>query len=321
MSVRVEIADRLRVAPRHRWILRRWLAALTEEGMAARDGTTYRVVANVSRDTLTEATRDIDRARAGMGYPPELTRFFATAAEYLLELLLDDVTLQSLLFADGDTGTATGAYRDNPVNRYVNAAAAHLVRAHARPGQPLRVLEVGGTTADVLTALADVPVDYVFTDVSRFFLADACERFGDVPGMRYGTFDINHDPLGQGLEPGELDVVLGANVLHNAHDVDATLRGLRDLLTPGGLLVFVDTTREIRQILTSMQFLMSARPGHEQAGARDARAGTDRIFLTEQEWTTALLGAGLEPLGVLPRTGHPLHPVGVRLFAAVRPAR
>lgn len=312
-----EIADRLRVAPRHRWILRRWLAALTEEGMAARDGATYRIE-RVSRDTLTEATRDIDRARVGMGYPPELTRFFATAAEYLPELLRDEVTLQSLLFAEGDTGTAEGAYRDNPVNRYVNAAAAQLVRAHARPGDTLRVLEVGagvgGTTADVLAALADVPCDYLFTDVSRFFLTDARERFGD--RVRYGTFDINSP---DSVPPGSLDVVLAANVLHNAHDIDATLRGLRDLLAPGGLLVFVDTTREIRQILTSMQFLMSARPGHPRAGAGDGRAGTDRIFLTEQEWTTALLGAGFEPLGVLPRAGHPLHPVGVRLFAAVRP--
>lgn len=314
-----EIADRLRVAPRHRWILRRWLAALIEEGMAAREGAVYRIVEHVSRSRLTEATRDIDRARVGMGYPPELTRFFATAAEYLPELMRDEVALQSLLFADGETGTAEGAYRDNPVNRYVNAAAAHLVRAHARPGDTLRVLEVGagvgGTTADVLAALADVPVDYLFTDVSRFFLTDARERFGD--RVRYGRFDI--DTPGVGAEPRSLDVVLGANVLHNAHDIDATLRGLRDLLVPGGLLVFVDTTREIRQILTSMQFLMSARPGHEQAGTGDARAGTDRIFLSEQEWTTALLGAGFEPLGVLPRAGHPLHPVGVRLFAAVGP--
>ncbi|GAA3464513.1 methyltransferase [Saccharothrix longispora] len=322
-----EVADALRAAPRHRWIVRRWLAALVEEGMVAHDGRTYRDVLAVSRAELEDAVRDIDRARRGMGYPPELTRFFQSATRYLPELLRDEVALQSLLFADGETGTAEGAYRDNPVNRYANAAVAHLVRAHADTppaGRPLRVLEVGagvgGTTADVLAALAGVPLDYLFTDVSRFFLLDAEERFAGVDGLRFGTFDIDDDPTGQGVGAGELDVVLGANVLHNARDLGATLRGLRDLLVPGGLLVFVDTTREIRQLLTSMQFLMSARAGREPAGSGDFRAGTDRIFPTEAEWTTELLVAGFEPVGCLPPPDHALRPIGVQVFAAVRPS-
>ncbi len=323
-----EFADALRVAPRHRWIVRRWLAALVEEGMVDHDGRTYRGLPAVSRAELERASRDIDRARRGMGYPPELTKFFQSALQYLPELLRDEVALQSLLFADGETDTAEGAYRDNPVNRYANAAVAHLVRDHARSlpvDRPLRVLEVGagvgGTTADVLAALAEVPLDYLFTDVSRFFLVDAEERFAGVGGLRFGTFDIDGDPTGQGVGRGELDVVLGANVLHNARDLGATLRGLHELLAPRGLLVFVDTTREIRQILTSMQFLMSPRSGREQAGSGDFRAGTDRIFPTEAEWTTELLAAGFEPLGCLPQPGHPLHPIGVQVFAAVRPHR
>lgn len=320
-----EFADALRVAPRHRWIVRRWLAALTEEGMVDHDGCTYRNLTAVSRAELDQASREIDRARRGMGYPPELTKFFQSALHHLPELLRDEVALQSLLFADGETDTAEGAYRDNPVNRYANAAVAHLVRAHARADRPLRVLEVGagvgGTTADVLAALADVPLDYLFTDVSRFFLVDAKERFAGVDGLRFGTFDIDGDPTGQGVGPGELDVVLGANVLHNARDLGATFRGFHELLAPGGLLVFVDTTREIRQILTSMQFLMSPRAGRDQAGSGDFRAGTDRIFPTEAEWTTELLAAGFEPLGCLPQPGHPLHPIGVQVFAAVRPHR
>ena len=316
-----EITDALNVAPRHRWIVRRWLAALVDAGMLTDDGHGYRDLRPVSRTDLDAATKDIDRARRGLGYPPELTRFFQTAILYLPELLRDEVALQALLFADGETDTAEGAYRDNTVNRYVNAAAANLVRAHADTlpaGRTVRVLEVGagvgGTTADVLSALANLPLDYLFTDVSRFFLDDARERFAGVEGLRFGTFDID-----TGEHLADRDVVLGANVLHNARDIGATLRGLRELLVPGGLLVFVETTREIRQILTSMQFLMSARPGHERPGAGDARAGTDRIFLTAAEWAAELAAAGFDPLGCLPAPGHPLHPVGVQVFAAGRP--
>ncbi|WP_340682704.1 class I SAM-dependent methyltransferase [Amycolatopsis coloradensis] len=323
-----EFADALGVAARHRWILRRWLAVLTEEGLVVHDEHGYRLPAPVTRAELEEAIGGLDRVRDGMGYPPAMTRFYQSALRYLPELLRDEVALQSLLFADGETDTAEGAYRDNPVNRYANGAVAHLVRAHAASSaadRPVRVLEVGagvgGTTADVLAALAGRPKDYLFTDLSRFFLAEAEERFGDGEGVRFGVFDIDGDPAVQGVAPGTLDVVLGANVLHNSRDLGATLRSFRESLVPGGLLVFVDTSREIRHILASMQFLMSPRPGRERAGSGDFRAGTDRIFPTEAEWIARLVDAGFEPLGSLPAPGHPLHAVGVQVFAAVRPAR
>ncbi|MFC3456334.1 methyltransferase [Amycolatopsis speibonae] len=322
-----EFADALDVAPRHRWILRRWLAALTEEGMAVHHEHGYRLPVPVSRAELEEAIGGLDRVRDGMGYPPAMTRFFQSVFRYLPELLRDEVALQSLLFADGETDTAEGAYRDNPVNRYANGAVAQLLRAQAESvdGRQVRVLEVGagvgGTTADVLAALADRPKDYLFTDLSRFFLSDAEERFAGTEGVRFGLFDIDGDPASQGVAPGTLDVVLGANVLHNARDLGATLRSFRESLNPGGLLVFVDTSREIRHILASMQFLMSPRPGRDRAGSGDFRAGTDRIFPTEAEWIARLADAGLEPLGSLPAPGHPLHAVGVQVFAAVRPAR
>lgn len=326
-----EIADALGVVPRHRWILRRWLAVLVTEGMLASAGSGYRDLRPVGRTELDTAARDLDRARRGLGYPAALTRFFQRAIEYLPELLRDEIALQALLFADGETGTADGAYRDNVVNRYVNAAAAEVLRwaaqqhgAAQRHGttQPFRVLEVGAgvgaTTADVLDALAARPLDYLFTDVSRFFLIDAKERFAGTAGLRFGVFDINADCTTQGVEPGSREAVLGANVLHNAHDIRAVLRGLRELLVPAGLLVFVETSREIYQLLTSMQFLMSPRPGQDRAGARDRRAGTDRIFLSEREWLAELRACGLRPMLCLPAEGHPLHPIGVQIFAAVR---
>ena len=319
------IAAALGVAPRHRWILRRWLAVLTETGLLSTDGHRYHDLRAPGRAALAAATAAVDRARRGLGYPAELTRFFQIAVQYLPALLRDEITLQALLFADGETDTAEGAYRDNAVNRYVNAAAAEVVTWAAEgrhPDRPLRVLEVGagvgGTTVDVLEALGPVPLDYLFTDVSTFFLTDARRRFADRPGLRYGLFDINTDATAQGVEPGTVDVVLSANVLHNAHDIGATLRGFGRLLAPGGLLVFVETTREIHQILTSMQFLMSARPGGDRPGARDRRAGTDRIFLDESQWREELLDAGFgDPLCV-PGPDHPLRRVGVQLFAAPR---
>ncbi|WP_422771401.1 methyltransferase [Plantactinospora sp. WMMC1484] len=317
------IAAALGVAPRHRWILRRWLGTLVDARMLATDGHGYYDLRAPGRAALVAAADDIDRARRGLGYPPELTRFFQSAVQYLRALLRDEIALQALLFADGETDTAEGAYRDNAVNRYVNAAAAETVRWASRwhsTDEPYRVLEVGagvgGTTVDVLDALATLPVDYLFTDVSTFFLDDARRRFAGRAGLRYGRFDINADVSAQGVEAGALDLIVGANVLHNAVDIGTTLMSFHRLLRPGGLLVFVETTREIHQILTSMQFLMSPRPGGDRPGARDRRAGTDQIFLDETQWRDELSDAGFRPLLCLPDPDHPLHAVGVHLFVA-----
>lgn len=111
-------------------------------------------------------------------------------------------------------------------------------------------------------------------------------------------------------------MVLSANVLHNARHAGGMLAGLADLLAPGGLFVFVETTRELYSILTSMQFLMSAGPGEERLHPADPRAAGDRIFLTGEEWSRELENAGLRPWFTLPHDDHPLAEAGLRLFVA-----
>ncbi|KAB1915627.1 class I SAM-dependent methyltransferase [Micromonospora sp. AMSO31t] len=114
------------------------------------------------------------------------------------------------------------------------------------------------------------------------------------------------------------DVVLAANVAHNAVDVSRLLTGLRQLLVPGGTLVLVESCREHYPIATSIQFLMSARPGVPAAGSGDLRAGTGRIFLSREQWLAQLTAAGLTPALALPEVDDPLAALGQHVFAAVR---
>ncbi|GAA2625689.1 methyltransferase [Actinomadura fulvescens] len=317
-----EICDELRVAGRHRWIVRRWLDVLVAEGLLARspDGT-YGELRRVRRSEAIDAAAGLEAAGEEIGYPAETTRFMVTAMIRLPALLRDDLRLQQLLFAEDDT--ADGAYRENTVNRYLNGAAGEVMRwAHetSSRARPLRVLElgagVGGTTTDVLAALAGREIDYLFTDVSRYFLTLGRKRFGGRPGVGFELFDINHVGTRQPRPPASFDVILSANVLHNARDIRATLEQLAGLLSPGGLFVFIETTRELSSILTSMQFLMSPRPGQDRLDPADPRAGGDRVFLTGDEWLEELTRSGLEPLFSLPHCTHPLAAAGLRLFVA-----
>ncbi|MEV0357582.1 nocobactin polyketide synthase NbtC [Nocardia sp. NPDC050697] len=314
-----DLADRLRFAPRHRWLLRQWLQALEADGSLRGDTQTgYRY----TREVAQPQRADLIQVCADLGYPRPLAEFLQSSDDHLTELVQDTMRLQELLFPDGDMTTAEAAYRDNLSSRYLNLAAgravADLVTTIARHHTPVRVLElgagIGGTTDDVAAALDGLPVEYHFTDVSDFFLTAAEHRFARYPWMRYALLDMNRD-LGTAAPA---DIVIAANVLHNADDIGVTLRHLHDLLHPGGALVVIETCHAHCEQLTSVHLLMSPQPGKPHAGLSDVRAGTDRIFLTEDEWRSELRAAGLTPDLVLPQPDHPVAALDQRVFIAIR---
>ncbi len=312
------IAAQMQFAPRHQWLLKRWLGVLTAHGHLEHDDAGgYRPLRPVPDPTCP----DLFALGADLGYPRSLTVFMQTCNERLTELAQDRLRVQELLFADGELVTAVAGYRDNVVGQYLNRAAREVITgfvgALKRDRSPVRMLELGagagGTTDDVIAGLSGMPVDYHFTDVSKFFLRAAQQRFAEHPQIRYGILDLNTDLRQQ----SRYDIVLAANVLHNAVHVGQTLRQLQELINPGGVIVFIETCKANYQLLTSMKFLMSADPGQPHPGQSDVRAGA-RIFLTEDEWLDQLSASGFSPLPVLPGPDHPLRLLDQRLFAALR---
>jgi SAM-dependent methyltransferase len=90
---------------------------------------------------------------------------------------------------------------------------------HANP--TLRVLEVGagtgGTTALALGGLtqSDGPrlySRYCYTDISAGFFPAARQRFRGYHGVDFAVLDISQDPLDQGFEAQEFDIVIASNV-------------------------------------------------------------------------------------------------------------
>ncbi|KAF2490386.1 reducing type I polyketide synthase [Lophium mytilinum] len=138
------------------------------------------------------------------------------------------------------------------LSRYLDAAA------HKNPN--MKVLEVGagtgGTTEKVLSALSaqtDSAMrkprysNYFYTDISPAFFEAAGARFIQYP-------NIDH----QGLDCGTFDIVVAANVLHATPDINFTLKNVRKLLKPGGLLVLYEPTKP--EIMRPA-FIMGLLPG------------------------------------------------------------
>ena len=114
--------------------------------------------------------------------------------------------------------------------------------------RPLRVLEVGaGTGSATSVVLSRLPADqceYLFTDISAGFFAEAESRFSDsVIPMEYRPLDIERLPSCQGFEPHAFDLIIAANVLHATRDLNETLTHCLELLAPSGQLMALENMR------------------------------------------------------------------------------
>ncbi|KAI1359407.1 polyketide synthase [Xylaria arbuscula] len=119
--------------------------------------------------------------------------------------------------------------------------------SHTRPN--LRILEVGagtGATTDLLLRhISDgssLPFysQYMFTDISAGFFSQARERFAYAANMDFQVLDISKEPLAQGFAAASYDLILAGNVVHATPYLVKTLRNLKSLLKPDGILVLTE---------------------------------------------------------------------------------
>ena len=308
-----QVMSAAHIAPRHHRVVSRWMLVLAQMGVVARRGPDRRYALTNHGARLAQLRTSAAAAvRPGPICGEALWRFYQHAADELPALMSDRLHLQTLLFSD--PAIADDIYGRNVVSQYVNAAAASLVSDL----NPTTVLEIGagvGATSDGVLAQLAPDVRYRFTDVSPYFFEAAERRHGDRPGFSTGLLDLN-DPQTYG--EGQWDVVLAANVLHNAPDCDEVGVRLRRLVRPGGHVVMIETGREHHCLLFSMRLMMSP-PAHAlHTQPRDQRRFDSRILLTQSEWAQALSNAGFQVRQTLPEASSALR--SLRQFVMVAQA-
>ncbi len=307
-----EVMERGRVIPVHRRLLRRWLMALSREGLLTDNGK--------DRFTADEALplypvdslwKDLHETSKGMGETEVLIRFMERSYDNLVPLFRGENEPQKILFPGGDMEVAESVYQTNPMSAYYHTILEGLVHAAstlATPENPLRVMEVGAgvgsSSSVVLPALPRSSSRYHFTDISTFFLKAAQEKFAQYPFMSYGLFDINTPLEKQGYVPHSYDVIIANNVLHNAVHVGETLQNLRQLLDEGGCLFILDQTGDYLPLMTTLEFLI------DFGEYEDERTVTQTPFLSSDQWLTSLKKAGFGHNRAYPSPGHPCGAVG-----------
>lgn len=193
-------------------------------------------------------------------------------------------------------GTYGLAYRDLPA----------VIRRHV---QGTRALDFGCGTGRSTRFLRRIGfADPVGIDIAGPMVAQAraLDPGGDYRVVAPGDFG--------GLAPGSFDLVLAVFTFDNIAGVErrvALLRGLRELIAPGGRMVMLDSTPEI---YTHEWASFTTRDFPENAATRSGgavrivmtdvadRRPVEDILWTDADYRSAFVSAGLELL----ETHHPL---------------
>jgi yersiniabactin nonribosomal peptide synthetase len=289
-------------------LLGQWLNVLTEEGLLVREASdAFRNVAPFSRDKAEGFWREVEADAAKHSEAATLCSFFQECVQNHAALFRGETNPMELLFPEGNWRIAESRYQFNPIADYYNRIIGDVVAALAAscPGKkPFRILEAGagtgGAAASILPLLPLERTWYEYTDITPFFANHARGKFEKFPFVRFSTFDIDQAPGEQGYGEHSYDLVIAANVLHHARHIGKALKHLQALLAPGGWLVILEETRNIRIQMISVGFFEGF--GHFE----DQRLHDNLPFLSLEQWQEELGNAGFEPVYAFPGSNNML---------------
>ena len=245
-----ELARRLGILDQHQRLLNRLLEMLREEGVLQSAGEHWQVVSVPQiHDPHSRTTALLAQYPAATA---ELT-LLQRCGSRLAQVLQGQCDPIQLLFPEGDFTTASSLYHDSPAAHVTNSLLQSAVLdalARLPPNRTLRILELGagtgGSTSFILPSLPPDQTQYVFSDISPLFIAQAQEKFAAFPFVRYQLLDIEQHPSAQGFPSQQFDLILAANVLHATRDLSQTLLHILYLSAPGALLLLLEGTVPVR---------------------------------------------------------------------------
>jgi acyl transferase domain-containing protein/NADPH:quinone reductase-like Zn-dependent oxidoreductase/ubiquinone/menaquinone biosynthesis C-methylase UbiE/acyl carrier protein len=296
-----DLANEFRIIPAHRRLFGRFLEILAEDKVLD-------LADDRARWLRPLPTSDIAATMDELGKSfPEFDAILAMTARCgarLSAVLTGQTEPLHLLFPAGDLTTAEKLYQHSPSARTLNPLVREAIQAAVSEwpaGRPIRILEVGagtgGTTSHVVPVLPSSRAQYLFTDLSPFFLARAKAKFADFENVSFQLLDLENDLSAQGLRPNSFDIIIASNVVHATADVTRTLASIRRLLAPGGWLLMLEVTRPQRWF----DVTFGLTDGWWRFRDHDLR--TRYPLLSRAEWKRLLLKTGFDHTLIVPETG------------------
>lgn len=296
-----ELLNRGRIVEKYRKLIYQWANTLVKAGKLKQISYgLYKTEVPLHEIDVDSMYKEIAKKK-GVEFWKGSFEFLMLCNRNVQDILDADVDPLTILFPDGTTDRADNIYRFNPVAEYMNNLAACAIEDYIKnwkKERPVRILEfgagTGGTTGKILEKIKDYPVEYTFTDLSTFFTDIAEKQFGQYPFVQYGLFNIDEKPQAQGYEPASFDIIVGANVLHDAKVIDETLKNFRYLLTGEGMLLALEVTTNKIYHKVSIGFIEGF------SGYSDERLIKNEPLLSAPEWAECMEKAGFRLVSAYP---------------------
>ena len=312
------------IQPRYRKLVEQWLEILEEEGLLKRDGKD----AFVNHRALPTDPSDMVILQEIKQYPnwkehiQSLLQYLEHISKYHAALLRGDVDPLELLFSDELLLSPEDLIQLLPGTDYRNSIVRELLEVVAKgssPSKPLRILEVGArarrTTESLLSVLCPDQTIYTYTDVSTFFTNKAKNKFKDYSFVQYQLLDIDQNPQDQGYDAYSYDVIIASNSLHRARNIGITLKYMKSLLAPGGLLFMLEMTRNSRLQKISVGFIEEGFTHFE-----DERLKENLPLLSVGRWQKVLQSAEFADFVAFPESSYPTEVFGQHVMVAQAPS-
>ncbi|MFB2970446.1 beta-ketoacyl synthase N-terminal-like domain-containing protein [Aerosakkonema sp. BLCC-F183] len=293
-----ELCDRFPILPRHKQLISVWLKTLVEERQLQEDGEKFTNLVTISPDSINALEEEL---KAKWADTPEWAEVIQTYRQKLVPILVGKEDPLQLIFSESFYDVAESIGRALPLlpyhNNILRTSLQQLVKSLS-PQVNLRILEIGAgmglTTTELLPVLPPQQTNYIFTDVARFFLDKAKQKFSDYPHVQYRLLDIEQPPEKQGYEAHSFDVIIAAQVLHVTRNIEESLAHIRSLLAPDGLLLIWEVTQA--------QMDYNITDGLMMKPLSDGERTQGNPFLSKKQWIEALRNHGFVDIAVFPET-------------------
>lgn len=127
--------------------------------------------------------------------PTSVIKYFKSHFEHIAGILTGKTSANLLLFEHGNNTIADDLYQNTAIARFINEQIEKYIN-HLTENESLSILELGAGTGATTLKIVDrlgksYKGEYIFTDISHYFIVSAKERFQQYPFMKYSIVDLS----------------------------------------------------------------------------------------------------------------------------------
>ncbi|WP_340296976.1 bifunctional Gfo/Idh/MocA family oxidoreductase/class I SAM-dependent methyltransferase [Staphylococcus coagulans] len=289
----------LNVKDNYRNIVKRWLNYLSRNDYiieAEPDNYIFDQMDESQLDILFEWS-ELEKAWHRNIMPISVIKYFKSHIEHMDQILKGNKCVNMLLFDQGKNDIANDLYSQTAISIFINEQIGQYVNNLSK-NNSLSILELGAgtgaTTERILDKVASLFTgQYIFTDISKYFLVSAEEMFRQYQFMKYHVLDIDNMEDNHIINKQKFDVIVAVGVINNSKNIKSLLNRLNEMLNENGKLLIGEAYGESAVMLISQAFMMTE--------PEDERKYRNMTFLSLQSWYEIFDETGFN---VLTKTPH-----------------